>query len=165
MIDYYKQVVEALTKKIELNIESTTDIVYPLCNLGNRYYIDSKYDLAFKTFEKALTDSKNPIWALYKIADTYWGSYWDWDESPLTKNQRIDKAVQYCKQLINFSVEQKQQQPKMLETRMYNLYAKLLYTWTNDCDTNKETQKIALTMYEKAIKMDQSLGWDIIKSM
>ena len=41
---------------------------------------------------------------------------------------------------------------------MYNLYAKLLYTWTNDCDTNKETQKIALTMYEKAIKMDQSLG-------
>ena len=67
--------------------------------------------------------------------------------------------------MVEFVEQQQKSQPRFLDPKMCNLYAELLYVWTADCDTNKENAKIALKMYEKAIKMDQSLGWDIINSM
>ena len=47
---------------------------------------------------------------------------------------------------------------------MYALFAELLFLWSNDFETNKKSQKLALSMFEKSIKMNQNVGWNIINN-
>ena len=55
-------------------------------------------------------------------------------------------------------------QGQYVQTDKYGLFASLLCNWSNEFENNKDEQKFALSIFEKAIEMDQNLGWHVINS-
>ena len=84
----------------------------------------------------------------------------DKNSKALTKDERIDKAIEYGQKLI----ELVNKDGKWIRRGMYLFYGSLLYTWSKDFDKNKKQQRLALKMHEKGIKMDQQFGYDIINN-
>ena len=84
----------------------------------------------------------------------------DKNSKRLTKDERIDKAIEYGQKLIDVV----NKDGKWIRSGMYLFYGSLLYAWSKDFDKNKQQQRLALKMYEKGLKMDQQFGYDIINN-
>ena len=77
-----------------------------------------------------------------------------------TKDERLAKAIEYGEKMMDIVTKEN----KWIRSEMYIFYGSLLYAWSKDFDKNREQQRTALKMYEKGIKMDQQLGFDIINN-
>ena len=78
--------------------------------------------------------------------------------SKYTSNELINKVLSLCHRLVKLE----QENGKELKFLNAVEIVEKLYTYSPDIETNKETQKMVLKLYQNVIKRNQSLGWDVI---
>ena len=134
------------------------------CCLGRRYYDKSMFTKAFDIFEQAVIDIPDSTTVLSNVAIYYLnscmlGKKWESTKYTYTPKQRAERSLKYSKQLMQLA-----SQGKYVRSSTYWRYGKLLYNWSYGFDNNKDEQRLALSMYEKAIEMDQCFMRDVINN-
>ena len=133
------------------------------CHLAKRCYESSLHDKAFEVFEKAVNDIPNNSTLLSDVMLYYAESLGlpqrTWPNRKYSRKQRAERALEYGKKLMEL-----ESQGQHVDKKNFGLFANLLCNWSKDFENNRYEQKIALSMFEKSIKMDQSLGWYVINN-
>ena len=133
------------------------------CNLGSHYYRASQRGRALNCFEQAVSDIPNNARILSHIMHFYTQSLKLGSQSlphcPYNRKQRAERALECGKQLIELTLK-----GQYIRNTKYSLFAELLSCWSKDFETNKKEQKMALSIFEKAIVIDQNVGWDVINN-
>ena len=133
------------------------------CHLAKRCYESSLHDKAFEVFEKAVNDIPNNSTLLSDVMLYYAESLGlpqrTWPNRKYSRKQRAERALEYGKKLMEL-----ESQGKYVGKTNFGSFANLLCNWSKDFENSRDEQKLALSMFEKSIKMDQSLGWDVINN-
>ena len=132
------------------------------CNLAGHYYRSSIHSKAFDYCEQSVIDIPNNTTVLGNIMHYYSQSLnlgSRLQSNGYTRKERAEKALEYGKQLIDLSSK-----GQYVRNTRFALFAELLCNWSGKFDDNRDEQKLALSMYEKAIHMDQFLGRDVINN-
>ena len=126
----------------------------------------TKYDESLDFINNSLKAKPNDVLLLIAATTRYFFSCHNRIDTKmkniqgLTKDERINKAIEYGQKLFNLAHKDR----KWIKKEVYSFYAVLIYAWSKEFDKNRQQQVTALKMYEKCIKMDQQFGYDIINN-
>ena len=134
------------------------------CFLARRYYFKSMFTKAFDIFEQAVIDLPDNATVLRNIADYYsrssmLGTQWKSTKYSYTPKHRAEMSLKYCKQLTQLASK-----GKCVRSGSYWQFGKLLSNWSHGFENDKYEQRLALSMYEKAIEMDQCFIRDVVNN-
>ena len=132
------------------------------CCLARNYYFKSMFTKAFDIFEQAVIDLPDSITVLSNISKYYLKSCnlgTRWISSKYTIKQRAEMSLNYCKQLMQLA-----SQGKYIGSYIHWQFGELLYNWSDGFEKDKDEQRLALSMYEKAIEMEQCFIRDVINN-
>ena len=161
MFDYRQELYEHVVKWDPTYTVAKNNLAYCL-------WSSKQYDECLDMLEKELKITPDNTWLLSTAMKTYRDSsklhitkkMKNINGKEFTHDERIDKAIGYGQHLLDLV----NNHGKWMRGSMFTLYASLLYVWSKDFDKNKNQQINALKVYEKFIKMDQQLGYDIINN-
>ena len=134
------------------------------CDLAIKYYNYewSLYERGLTVFEKADNDIPNNALILAKVMHYYAESLklgGRCRNGDITMEQRAQKAIKYAQQLMDL-----EKLEHYVYVNRYGIFANLLCNWSEDLEKDKTQQTLALSMFEKAIELDQKLGWYVINN-